>query len=442
MFAVYADFHLCATSSKYVAEYRKTRPIKAARILHLVFVGSLALCAVVAVILVCFAPFLAKNTLHLPRLQTPLMMGALLLFFLAFGNVLENAITGFEAFKTLAKISFQKGVLTPLIVLPLTYFFSVNGAVAGTALVAALMLVPLTLVLRKEKKTANFPVRISFQESMQEKSILWIFALPGFLTAILITFMQWYGRIILSQQEGGYFELGLFSAADQWRTLILFLPAVVSKVMLPILSDTHGNNRDEFKSVIALQFQVVLAIAMPLTIATITFAQFLAAIFGKQYMDIDSIIPLLMATAFFFSLNQAGQIIFDGSGKRWLSLAIYSGWAVVFFICCILLIPVLRAKGFAIALLTAQATVFFVQYLFINLKISPGSLNSLFVQFIFSFSILTLSIITQMHLDGKYIIFANSILVFMSFYPMKKIFNQYFQSTTGINCSGNLNEGE
>ena len=44
---------------------------------------------------------------------------------------------------------------------------------------------------------------------------------------------------------GGYGELGIFNAANQWRNLVLFVPASLAQVVLPILANLQalGNQR-------------------------------------------------------------------------------------------------------------------------------------------------------------------------------------------------------
>ena len=49
---------------------------------------------------------------------------------------------------------------------------------------------------------------------------------------------MWLANAVLAHQPGGYGELGLFNAANQWRLALLLLPSVLIRVALPLMASS------------------------------------------------------------------------------------------------------------------------------------------------------------------------------------------------------------
>jgi len=92
MFSVYAGFRLGNTATKYVAEYRRCDPVKAARILKLTLMISAVLCGIVSLILLLSSRFLAVRVLANETLAAAIAMGAFMLFFLRFTLTSRRAL--------------------------------------------------------------------------------------------------------------------------------------------------------------------------------------------------------------------------------------------------------------------------------------------------------------------------------------------------------------
>jgi O-antigen/teichoic acid export membrane protein len=402
MFLVYADFGVGATSTKYIAEHRISDPGKAGKILKLVLVVAFLLCGSVAAILFLASSYIANQVLHNSALAPGLGVGALLLFFLVYGEIKQCALAGFENFKAIAKANILRGVATPLICIPLAYFYGVEGAIAGLAIVSALMLMNVSIYLKKEQAGIRSRETVSMRDARNEIPILWKFALPGFIAGTLITIMTWFGRFLLTRQEHGYVELGFFEAAYQWQALILFLPAVFLRVILPIMSETYGKKgMDEFKAAVSMQFQAVCLISLPLVILTIGFSAPLAAIFGKQFESTETIIPILMLSVFFFTLNHSLRQVYDSTGKRWTNLMMYVIWAGIYLIGCLLFIPKMGATGFALTHLVAEMALLLVQALYVDFFLAPTIIRKHIRLLMYSFVLLGVSYLLQTHSTGS-----------------------------------------
>lgn len=384
MFSVYAAFRLGNTAVKYVSEYRNNDPTKAARILKLTLMISGLLCGFISLVLLICSRFLSNHVLKNEDMHIAIAIGAFMLFFTIYGNVQASAIAGFENFRAIAKSNLIKGVLTPLICIPLTFWMGIEGAILGLSIVAAIVMYLLRQYIQQEIGSAQLPRNITATQAWKESGVLWKFALPGFLSGVITSMMLWLGRIILTRQEVGYSELGIFTAADQWRTMILFMPAVLARVILPIISSTIKESEEKLRESIGVQVQANCMIALPLAILIIGFTEPLAGIFGRQFIGTENVIPVLMLSVFFAAINQSIRIIYDGVGKRWLNLSMWALWGIVFIIATLHYAPVMGALGFALAHLLGEMVLFAVQASYVDLVLVKGVLRKHWKLFIIS----------------------------------------------------------
>ncbi len=228
LFSVFASLRLGTMATKYVAQYRESEPAKALRILDLTLYLGFATCAVFAIACVIAAPFLAKYRLQSPELTAPLMVGGALVFFLIYGNVLQHALAGFEAFREIACVSIARGVLTCALCLPLVIWGGLMGVVWGYVIVAMMCLGLVAWFLKAKRgvllAAAETMLTRTGSAADNERHVLWQFAAPGVLSGFLVVATMWYGRLLLTDTPNGFAQLGVFNAADQWRASVLFLP--------------------------------------------------------------------------------------------------------------------------------------------------------------------------------------------------------------------------
>ena len=129
MFGTLAGFGMGLTANKHVAEFKHTDPARAGRILGLASATAWLSSGVMALSLLFSAPALAARTLAAPHLAGLLQAGALLLFLSGLNGAQTGALSGFEAFKTIARISLISGVLTFPMMVGAAWNWGVTGAV-------------------------------------------------------------------------------------------------------------------------------------------------------------------------------------------------------------------------------------------------------------------------------------------------------------------------
>lgn len=375
MFQLYAGMRLGETTTKYIAEHRYDNPAKATRILKLTLTTTLALCSVLGATMIFLAPYLAATTLKKPEFAFAYVVGGGLLFFRVYGLVQEFVLLGFCNYKAIAKVNLVKGIATPLFCIPFAMLWGINGLFSALAGISCMAFFLLFKVVRDEKKRAGFDENIGLRDASSEASILWTFALPGVLTGTFVAGSQWMGRIMLTQIESGFAELGLFEAGHQWRVVVLFLPAVMAKAMLPILAESFSKASTNFERAVEIQLRSVCVSTAMLVIMMIGCTDILVMVFGDDFSGAGKVIPILMVSVFFAALNHSLRMAYDGSGHRWTNCIMYFGRAAIFLSLCYVLISKFGSIGLAWSFLGAELMLFFVQASYVNIVLAPGSIK-------------------------------------------------------------------
>lgn len=347
-----AGFQMGLTATKHVAELRDKDPIRAGRIIGLssavVFVtGTLA-----ALALVVLAPWMATKTLAAPHLSGLLQISSLMILFGALSGVQAGALAGFEAFKTIAWVNLLGGFATFPLIVGGVYLGGLEGAVWGMVLSTVLNWALHQWALHREAKHANVP--LSYSGCTKEWNVLWRFSFPSMLASMISGPIAWVSNAILVNQPNGYSEMGIFNAANQWRTPVIFLTSSLGMIVLPILSDLHGKeDRVSYNKVLRsnlfLNATIALIIALPIAI----FSPLIMATYGKGFQEGNWVIVILSFSAVFMAVsNVLGQAIVS-KGRMWLAVVVHAAWAIVILLAAWNLVQSQGANGLAFATLIA-----------------------------------------------------------------------------------------
>jgi len=143
MFGIFAGFGLGLTATKHVAEFRQKNPERAGRIIGLSWLVATVTGSLMALGLFIFAPWLAEHTINAPHLAVVLRIAALILFINALNGAQTGALSGFEAFKTIAYINLFVGLISFPILVGGAYFGGLTGAVFAQPFSPAQRILPI-----------------------------------------------------------------------------------------------------------------------------------------------------------------------------------------------------------------------------------------------------------------------------------------------------------
>ena len=157
MFGVFAGFGLGLTATKHVAEFCRSDPERAGRIIGLSGLVAMVTGGLMAMGLFIFAPWLAEHTINAPHLAGVLRIGALILFISALNGAQTGALSGFEAFKTIAYVNLFVGLISFPILVGGAYFGGLTGAVWALTINLGFNWLLNHLALRKEAHRYRVP---------------------------------------------------------------------------------------------------------------------------------------------------------------------------------------------------------------------------------------------------------------------------------------------
>jgi O-antigen/teichoic acid export membrane protein len=364
-FGIFAGLGLGLTATKYVAELREQDPVRVGRILALSAVAALISGVLMTTVLVVMAPVLARNVFGAPNLAGPLAIGAGLVFFGALNGAQTGALAGFEAFQTIARVNVFAGLTSfPLIVFGV-WRWGIRGAVWGTVAAMAINWALNNRALRREGKSSG--IAYEFAGFYKEWRVLHRFTLPAFLASIVVGPAMWICNTLLVHQPEGYAQLGLYTAADRWRLLILFVPTSVFGMVVPVLSNLYGaGDLLGFKRVFRANVLLNSGLALTLALVVFAFAPRIMAVFGKTFHSGWPILAILAFSALPEALNTVlGHPLIVADAMWWrcgfdlLLAALLVGSAIVF-------IPRWGAIGLALAYFLAFSGASVGLYLFGN----------------------------------------------------------------------------
>lgn len=327
MFQVFAGFGLGLTATKYVSEYLASDPQRVARILSLSSLAALVTGGLMAVVLILFAPWLAARTLAAPHLTNLLRISGALLFLGALNGAQTGALSGFEKFKSIARINLLAGFSTFPLMLMGTYWAGLTGAVWGLVGAAVVTWFLNFFALRSACQAVKLP-RYS-KPGWQEVSVLWKFSLPAVLCGLMVSPALWICNAMLVNQPGGYGEMGIFNAANQWKAAILFLPAVVEGFILPVVSSLRGEgNWKGYKKVLLYNLYFNAAVTFAVAIVISLFAPLILRGYGSGFESGRLVLVVLsFAAALNATLSVSGLLI-ASEDRMWAGLTLNFIWAV------------------------------------------------------------------------------------------------------------------
>lgn len=309
--ASFATFGIGYSSTKYIAQYIQTNQkvlyILTKRLLVVSFVFSVVTC----LILFLFAGKLAEFAGD-ERLIVPFRYLGVIVVLRAMSVTEAGIISGYKEYKKLAFNNIVSGLVMLLLCIPLTYYWGLKGSLF-TLLLSQLTIALMNLhcVLRINSNNVKELVNI---KAISYISIL-KFSFPIALHEMSYTFFNLLGTMMFSRFSS-LGEFGLFTAVFQWNTVILFVPGLLSNVILSYLSgDAHNKNHHQMLSKMLvvnficsfIPFLVVLALS-----------DFIVSLYGPSFIGMKSVLNIFIFSTIIMSLIQVYQANLLSEGYTWM----------------------------------------------------------------------------------------------------------------------------
>ncbi|MEN6554074.1 MAG: oligosaccharide flippase family protein [Methanobacterium sp.] len=371
LFSTFAGLGLGITATKYIAQLHQTDPERTGRIMGLTNLFGLASGVVMSIILFGMAPWLAANTLAAPDLAPALRIASILLIFNTLVGIQSGSIAGFGAFKDLARIAIFQGVISASLTVTGVYFFGLTGAVTAMVINSIINLILYRMSIKNLVK--QFKIKIDYLKSWREKDVIWKLSFPTMLSNVMVGPVIWIANAIIINTPGGYAQLGIFNAADQWRNMLLFLPYIIGGVLLPLISSNLKKENKALETVNVLaSWVIVIIIALPL----ISFPEIIAFFYGQDYSSTLFLqsLTLMMFVSCLLAYTQGISRKLVAKNLMWWGFLNNFIWGAIFLV-LVYLLKTLGALGLSIAYVTAYIliTIIFIP-LYLHKKVVPRDL--------------------------------------------------------------------
>ncbi len=348
MFGVFAGFGLGLTATKHVAEFRRSDPERAGRILGLSGLVAMATGGLMSMGLFLFAPQLAEHTINAPHLTGVLRISAVMLFLSALNGAQTGALSGFEAFKTIAYVNFFVGLISFPILVGGGYFGGLTGVVWAMTINLGINWLLNHLALRKE--ASRYKVPFTFRGSCRELSVIWKFSLPAAFSGAVVGPVIWACNAILVNQPNGYAEMGIYNAVLRVKQVPETILMMLAAPLLPILSEHFGKgDTKSYNKTISYAFALSVCIIVPVSLIQVAVPTLTLLPYGQDYQGNTNAVQWLMLHAVLIGLFQPFGIILASMNRMWFGFTFNLSWGAVFLALTFLLAPLYGAAGLAAA---------------------------------------------------------------------------------------------
>ena len=321
---VFAGFGLGLTATRCLAQWRESDIERSGRIVGLALTLAAGSGTLLAFALVIASPWLAGTTLAAPHLAHSLVLAAALLPLAAVAGVQTGALAGLEAFPQVALANFASGAATFPALLLGVHLGGRDGAILGLVAAQALGTGIGQILLVRRLHAAGIHLR--WAGIWQERAVIWGFSLPTALASSLVMPVNWACMAVLARQAGGYEQLGLFNAGNQWRQLVLFVPLQIAAGAMPVLAQIHARGEHARYRRLALGTVGTNAgLAAAAAAAIVLLGPWVLAPFGSSFAQGNAALLPLMAGAVAMTANGALGTALNARGAGW---SVFAGTAL------------------------------------------------------------------------------------------------------------------
>jgi O-antigen/teichoic acid export membrane protein len=274
------------------------------------------------------ASLLARDVLAASSLAVALRVAAIFLFFESLGGLQQGILTGFRQFRTLAWTGLIRGALLPLLVLlvghrgnlSVLWAFVISGAIA-----VVIRGIAIAITLQSRQLTVFAPI------SRAELAVLWRTSLPGLMVSLITVPISWLGMVLLVHAPHGYAEMGVLGAANQWFSVLLFIPGILSTVTLPLLSERFASGEAaSLHRALRLAMRASVIAAVPPALLVAAASPWLMAFYGPDFAHGWPTLALVaLAAAASATLNMLLNLL-AATGRMFHVLASQLLWAAAY----------------------------------------------------------------------------------------------------------------
>jgi O-antigen/teichoic acid export membrane protein len=146
----------------------------------------------------------------------------------------------------------------------------------------------------------------------------------------MVTPVVWVTNAMLVNQRDGYAEMGIYNAANQWRNLILFVPAILAQVNLPIM--TERTSRKEYGASwahVKLALYANMLLTGPVTALLCLLSPIIAGLYGEEFRRAWPVFAVALGSAFLQAIQSPIVTLWSAKNQMWKNFLMNLAWAAL-----------------------------------------------------------------------------------------------------------------
>jgi O-antigen/teichoic acid export membrane protein len=260
---------------------------------------------------------------------------------------------GLEEFKSASFGQILVSFLRLLFVVGGALGFGLTGCIVGLVCAESIFMLVQFVTLNRTVNRQGIKIKLGGFE--QERSHLLRFALPTYVSSLLLGPTNWICQATLIAGKHGVADLAVFNACWQWRTAICFLPQKLQGVGLPKLCQYRAKNEKKKFYQFFFQNSLVAIFSSVVVVLPLFFlATFILRLYGKDFsQEVNVFYVTLLTSIFQVAARSQMQAIHAGGGGQFdlLSSIIRS----ITQLGCWYFLSYLGALGLSISILISYA---------------------------------------------------------------------------------------
>ncbi len=253
-------------------------------------------------------------------------IGSLAMLFASLSSVQQSALLGFEQYKKSAIIELFRCFIYVIA----AYFLSKSHGVTGAILALMLGFILKFILMLLVNVIYNYKnhIKLGFIFDKEIRHILFTFTIPAFISALFVMPVNWISNSLLVRNTS-FDELAIFSVAQQWMTIITYIPSQLGQ-MRPIYADLYSRKQYKtlFKTVKKFTFISVLLVFGVSGLALI-FAKPLLGLYGENYSEGVLAFRIMMIVAFVIVTQAQLGTVFETINKMWTGFTLNLVWSII-----------------------------------------------------------------------------------------------------------------
>lgn len=305
--AGFASFGLSYSSTKFVAENIGDNPNKVYGIIISCLEIALSFSALLCLALFVFADNIA-SFVNEPRLAQPFRYLGVIIITRSLANTLNGLLGGFKEYKHIGINSIISGATLLIFGAFLTFFWGLIGSFVALMLSQLVLCVLNSIVLYHISQKFSIRIKGSFTEILK-------FSLPIAVQELFFVICNW-GVMLVLTKFASLGDVGIYSAAAQWYAVVLFIPNLLSNVVLSYLSGENKREKEYnylFKKILLIN---ILCAIIPFVIVVLL-ANVITSFYGSDFSDLSKVLRILIAGTVFACAAGVYQSDYIARNQNW-----------------------------------------------------------------------------------------------------------------------------